>query len=292
MALEDHKYLSYYLAILVIAGLLVVAAFNPPEETKQREQKAQLGDEVSVIYVGKFTDGRIFDTNNPAANADDVLYPKAASYLTKDPAQIQPLRFTIGAGQLLTDFEMAVVGMKVGEMKTITIPAERGYGLDDENLTIDVDIIQELPVFERMHLDDFNNTYGDTYDRGQDAPPINLSFSHYAYGWNVTVVAIDGDWHVRLMNLPVAGPVDTFPWNASVINVTTEGNGTILVEHRPIVDQMLSAQYQLIDPWRPQDTSASDGRVIATNATTFTLDYNREVVGETLVFDIELIIIH
>ena len=54
---------------------------------------------------------------------------------------------------------------------------------------------------------------------------------------------------------------------------------------------MLDGNYQMTDPWRPTDTSAAAGRVIATDATTFTLDYNREVIGETLVFDIELIII-
>jgi len=292
MSLEEHKYLPYYLAILLMAGLLTVAAFSPPEETKNREPKAELGDMVSVIYVGKFTDGRVFDTNDPSVNSWDDVYPKAASYQTKPTDQIQPLQFTLGSGQLLADFENAVIGMKTGDKKTITILAEHGYGLDDENLTFEVDLIQEMPVFERMSLDDFNDTYGYTYDRSQDAPPMNLSFRHFAYGWNVTVIAIDGDWHIRLMNIPVIGPVNTFPWTADIINITSGGNGTILVEHHPEIWDMLSREYQPTDPWRPDDPAATEGRVIDLDSKTFTLDYNREVVGEILVFDIELIIIH
>ena len=40
----------------------------------------------------------------------------------------EPLDFTIGDGELIPDFEQAVVGMNPGESKTIEIPADRAYG--------------------------------------------------------------------------------------------------------------------------------------------------------------------
>jgi peptidylprolyl isomerase len=40
----------------------------------------------------------------------------------------QPLRFTIGEGQLIPGFEEAVVGMKPGDSKTTELPVEQAFG--------------------------------------------------------------------------------------------------------------------------------------------------------------------
>jgi peptidylprolyl isomerase len=39
-----------------------------------------------------------------------------------------PFEFTIGQNQVIAGFEKAVTGMKVGETKTVTIPAAEAYG--------------------------------------------------------------------------------------------------------------------------------------------------------------------
>jgi peptidylprolyl isomerase len=64
------------------------------------------GDKVSVEYTGKLNDGTVFDTN----------------------VGQESLEFVVGQGQLLPDFEKAVLGMKEDESKTIKIPANRAYG--------------------------------------------------------------------------------------------------------------------------------------------------------------------
>lgn len=40
----------------------------------------------------------------------------------------KPLTFTVGAGQMIKGFDEGVVGMKVGEEKTLEIPPEEAYG--------------------------------------------------------------------------------------------------------------------------------------------------------------------
>jgi peptidyl-prolyl cis-trans isomerase len=44
----------------------------------------------------------------------------------------------VGAGQMIKGFDEAVVGMKVGETKTIHIPAEKAYGAKRDDLIVRV----------------------------------------------------------------------------------------------------------------------------------------------------------
>ena len=61
---------------------------------------------MQVDYTGKLADGTVFDSS----------------------VERGPLEFTLGAGQVIPGFEKAVLGMKVGEQKTVTIPADEAYG--------------------------------------------------------------------------------------------------------------------------------------------------------------------
>jgi FKBP-type peptidyl-prolyl cis-trans isomerase 2 len=69
-------------------------------------QRAKHGDQVTVHYIGTLDNGRIFDQRD-----DD-----------------QPLVFTIGSGEIFPALEQDIVGMKVGEVKNIHLPAEQAYG--------------------------------------------------------------------------------------------------------------------------------------------------------------------
>ena len=69
---------------------------------------AKSGDMVTVNYTGALTDGTKFDSSlNPGRT---------------------PFQFTPGQGQVIQGWELGVVGMKVGEKRKLTIPAELGYG--------------------------------------------------------------------------------------------------------------------------------------------------------------------
>ena len=68
---------------------------------------ASTGKRVSVHYKGVLTDGDVFDTSRP---------------------HNKPFSFEIGAGQVISGWEQGVSGMKVGELRKLTIPPELGYG--------------------------------------------------------------------------------------------------------------------------------------------------------------------
>ncbi len=77
---------------------------------------AKNGDTVQVNYTGKLADGTIFDTS-----------------VGRDPYEL-----TLGAGQAIEGFDKAVVGMKVGEKKTVTIPSDEAYGPHYDELVVEV----------------------------------------------------------------------------------------------------------------------------------------------------------
>lgn len=75
-------------------------------------EQAKIGDTISVHYTGRLADGQIFDSSegNP------------------------PLEFVIGARQVIPGFENGVVGLSVGDKKTIEIKADDAYGERVEEL--------------------------------------------------------------------------------------------------------------------------------------------------------------
>ncbi len=74
--------------------------------------QAKTGDKVRVHYSGFLEDGTVFDSS-----------------LDRDP-----LEFTLGEGMVIKGFEDAVLGMSVGETKTISIPSDEAYGPYREDL--------------------------------------------------------------------------------------------------------------------------------------------------------------
>jgi peptidylprolyl isomerase len=77
----------------------------------------QAGDLVSVHYIGTLTDGTEFDASRPRGSTLD---------------------FTVGAGQMIAGFDAGVVGMAVGDIKTVTIPPEQAYGLKNDDLIVEI----------------------------------------------------------------------------------------------------------------------------------------------------------
>jgi hypothetical protein len=69
------------------------------------------GSIVGVLYVGKLSDGTVFDSSAAHGNT--------------------PLSFTLGAQGLIPGFQIGVNGMKVGGERLMAIPPTLGYGTTD-----------------------------------------------------------------------------------------------------------------------------------------------------------------
>ena len=66
---------------------------------------------VTVHYTGKLQDGTVFDSSQRIGQ--------------------DPLRFTLGVGQVIDGWDQGVIGVKVGGQRKLIIPPELGYGSQD-----------------------------------------------------------------------------------------------------------------------------------------------------------------
>lgn len=70
-------------------------------------EQARPGQHVTVHYTGWLTTGKQFDSS-----------------LDRNA----PFRFSLGASQVIAGWDEGVTGMKIGEKRKLTIPADLGYG--------------------------------------------------------------------------------------------------------------------------------------------------------------------
>ena len=111
---------------------------NPTKTTTPSSglQVVSSGTIVKVDYIGKFENGTVFDTSIQAEAQKAGIYNGLRAY--------EPLSFVPGSGSMIPGFENGVLGMHVGESKTITVPPGQGYTgsnpMANETLIFDVTI--------------------------------------------------------------------------------------------------------------------------------------------------------
>jgi len=102
--------------IVVTIFLLATVLLIPGCSAADDAAKAKVGDTVQVNYTGKLADGSVFDSS-----------------IGK-----QPLEVVLGKGQVIPGFEKAILGMKVGDNKTVTISVNDAYGPSHPELIFEV----------------------------------------------------------------------------------------------------------------------------------------------------------
>lgn len=81
-------------------------------KTNNMEEKiSKAGDVLVMNYTGRLENGTVFDSN-----------------ILPEFNHVQPFEFVLGAGQVIQGWDEGLVGMKIGDKKTLVIPSEKGYG--------------------------------------------------------------------------------------------------------------------------------------------------------------------
>jgi peptidylprolyl isomerase len=79
-------------------------------------QQVKTGDKIKVHYHGRLNNGETFDKSEGR----------------------EPLEFEVGSGMVIKGFDDGVMGMAVGEKKTITIPFQHAYGPKNPDMIVDM----------------------------------------------------------------------------------------------------------------------------------------------------------
>ncbi len=125
----------------------------------------ETGDTVKVHYTGT-SEGKVFDSSKGGS----------------------PLEFVAGAGQMIKGFDAAVIGMKVGETKTVILKPSDAYGEINPSAIIEVPLAEFQGDSSQLKV---GSTVSDSYGRmgtilEKTDKIIRIDFNHRLAGKTLT----------------------------------------------------------------------------------------------------------
>ena len=230
--------------------------------TPKNPDLAEEYDIVTVDYVGRYLNDTVFDTSiGEIAEENNIVNPVR---------QYGPLTFTLGYGGLIPGFEEAVEGMKIGEENDVTIPPEKAFGYQSDELIQEIERKQASPMVQNVSMDKFMTDIG-------LEPYVGLEFTvpnrtAYELTWPMTVLTVYNDTITFRYERGDNTTIKTVFGNALVYNEEEE----IIIEiHAEKGDEIV--------------TLAGPAKIIDVNEENMTVDFNHPLAGKTLKFNIKLI---
>lgn len=237
--------LLYAVLIIVVAGVIgAVLIFLPPPVNLNTEP-VKSGDVVQIAYVGMLENGSVFNSGN--------------------------FTFTTGQGEAIEGVEEAVIGMRMGEKKTVSIPPEEAYGHYDPEFIMDIPLVQELNRTSNTTVELFELSF-------EREPEIGEVYEIEGMEWPVRVTDLQNDT-VTISHEPDDGMAYELTdeigevYGTARVSVTTD---TITITTEPILESVVV-------------TVMGEGRIVEVNETHMKMDFNHWLAGETLIFEIRLL---
>lgn len=284
---------SLLLTMVIVVALLTIALagvyyLNRPVNEGQDIPVVEDGDTVKVDYIGTFEDGRVFDTTLYDVAKDNITYPKAVSFELKEKGLYAPFSFKVGAGSTIKGFDKGVRGLHLNQTITVVIPPSEGYGYLDMSKVKSIPIVQEVPVKESIAVADFEKKFSHN-------PQVGLTVKDPFWGWNITVMAVS-DEMVTYYNMPTLHQTGTpygnpevrenRGWYCDVISIDSKANnGAGLIEVKNLVTK------ENINVTGGTDQNGQIFTILNVDEKNgiISLNYNKEVVGKTLVFKLTVV---
>jgi len=251
------------------------------------------GDTIFIDYVGHM-DGKVYDTSNESVAKQNGVYIANRTY--------RPLKFTVGKGEMIPGLDEGVIGMKVGETKTLTIPPEKGYGPIDPGKISTYPIVESIPATKtipsamEIPAGEFEKSFGPNHTVGDKIriPGTNINMTvksistnvslaydltvgykilHAGALWNENVESINDKNFTTRADVKKNDVVqeENVPWNTTVIDVNST---TITLRNNAIPDTEIPG--------------LSGSMRIHFNETAITIDQNNKFAGKTLIFEVTL----
>jgi FKBP-type peptidyl-prolyl cis-trans isomerase 2 len=267
--------------LMVSASTVVILFYQGGQAEEDKSTVVEAGMTINVDYTGKLTDGRIFDTSNYSTASNDALYPKTLSFTLQAKSKYVPLNFEVGGGTLITGFDSAVVGMKVGQTKTVTLTPDQAYGEMDDSKLVSFSLTENVPLLVTFTSSDFQAEYG-------VAPVQGMTVTDQNYGWAATVMEFNtGADRVTVKNVPTLNAEyriygdSPSGWSVLVTSIDSSSD-SITIEH-----QLTNSDSDYV--MGTDDVGKFFVTQIDTVHGTAVKNYNSELLGKTLVFIITIV---
>jgi len=286
-------------AIILASGSSVYVWYSSAQTGGGEVPSVRSGDEVSLHYIGRLPDGRVFDTSLWYVAQDDAKYPKSLTFTRRSNESYMPLAITAGdygPNGTIKGFALGVIGMHVGDTRVIDVPVGEGYALRPERISTIPLIDDTIPVMETMTEDDFKIYYKVT--------PVPMdTLQHYFWGWEVVVVSVSGGYvtvrsepHLGEIVYPYGNPnllTEPEGWEVKVIGYDAAadgGRGRITVQHMIEPEDVYyvkgkDVSGETVIVWNYD----ADNRTFQIHRSYKSIGYNAEISGRELFFEVTII---
>ncbi len=287
--------------VLLIAGAGIATAllyeFNHPSPGAAVRTVA-VGDNVTVNYIGSFGStpqlGRVFDTSLYAVATNNVSYPKSLEFSYRGSAsQYTPLGVHVGGsapsggysingvtfGSVVPGFWQGLLGLPVNHTAWVTFPASLGYGPVNPTCLATQPLSFTVPAVVSVAADAFATLY----------PGINATagteFTDPAYGWTDLVFSTNATAVVVEHLPPLGWTVPRVGWPQVVTGLSAS---TISITNRLTAANAGLVLGKVSGAGTCGNTQFIVSAVNTANGT-YTENFNREVVGASLTFEVTIV---
>jgi FKBP-type peptidyl-prolyl cis-trans isomerase 2 len=286
-------------AIVISIGAISFVVYSNSRATKSLTLPAiKAGDKVMMNYIGRFADGRVFDTSLASVGANNALYPKSLTYTSRSNDSYAPFNMTAGnygEGGTIRGFALGVIGLHQGDRAIIDVKPADAYPVKTDYVQ-EVKVHQQIPVIEAMTDLQFTSSFGTD-------PVVGQFYEHFFWGWDVVVVSdqagivyIRQDPTIGQVLHPFGNPSDVS--NPSGWSVTVDGYDPSAFGGQGSIDITHGVSQADVYEVKGVDIDGSTFVLSGFNSTagTFQLSksdsstgYNGEIAGRELFFEVTIL---
>ena len=253
------------------------------------DRAIKAGDTISVDYVGKLEDGTVFDSSIASEAKESKNYSASRKY--------EPLSFTVGAGQMIPGFDKGVVGMKVGEKKTLKIAPKDGYGEAVETQKFPKKIFADT-ISQTVPKEQFQDTISQTVDRkllAEKAATVKVGEEIKAGQVTAKVTKVTDD----KVTLSIENTQNPFYGKKLAVGLVGNFEGNVItvkkINQKDVIVEIDNKQNPFYGKKLAVGLSGTlpDGRTVTIkkidgDSVMVEIPNSNELAGKTLIFDVEV----
>ncbi len=287
-------------ALVISAGVIGYIVYdNSLAHRSSTFDVVEMDDTVTMNYIGRFSDGRVFDTSILSVAENDVLYPKSLTFALRDNDSYAPFEMIAGLygeqGGTIKGFALGVIGLSVEDETVIEVAAEDAYPVDPSMLET-VPLEERVVGTETMPEQTFSNLF-------KVDPTVMAHVPHYKWGWDVVVTEISFGL-VTFKHFPTVGETvypfgdptdddDPQGWGCVVESFDSDaddGAGEIVVRHDVGPGDVYAVKGETHDGDAFVISSFDDENdTFEIHKSDPQIGYNGEVAGRALFFEVSII---